>query len=180
MIDRMIRRAASPKIAILFGLLYFTNQGILLAIISRLGLDCLKIQLTFSSRVFASILNRWTEADINVYLNHFYFDSYHPFLYAISLASTIAVLTNRDKREVRPLAILFFLMPFVAGLFDLLENILHILMINHRDLISPALVAVSGTFSFGKWLLVSASIIFIIRSMFKRGDGMDANLLGQR
>jgi len=168
MINRLMSILATRKIAAAFGILYLINQGILLWIISGPGIDCLKIQLTFSPQVFSGILSKWNHADLSAYLKHFYFDSYHPLLYAVFLSSIIAVLARRNRSEVNASDKFFFLLPFIAAFLDILENGMHILMIFHRELISPAWVIASGSISNAKWLLVFSSILYIIY-MLRRG-----------
>lgn len=161
MLARIYERLASRKIAVIFGILYLINQIIIYSILSRLGPDALRFQLTFSSQVFAGILAKWGDAGLKIYLSHFYFDFHHVILYSVCLGSSIAVLTHRKGQAPSSFALFAFVLPFAAAILDALENTLHLIMIFHRACLTPTLVAVSGTATNIKWLLAFVSVILV-------------------
>ncbi|MDD5224641.1 MAG: hypothetical protein PHE84_11700 [bacterium] len=154
-------KLASRKIALVFGILYLINQGIIYSILSRLGHDAIRLQLTFSSQVFSDILAKWGDAGLNIYLSHFYFDYPHVILYSVCLASGIAYLTHRADRAPSPFILFAFTLPFIAGILDALENTFHLIMIFHRACLTPTLVAISGTCTNLKWLSAFASVLIM-------------------
>ncbi|MCX5866559.1 MAG: hypothetical protein NT009_03620 [Proteobacteria bacterium] len=162
MLARIYEKLASPKIAVIFGVLYLINQAIIYSILSRLGPDALKLQLTLSSQVFAEILAKWGDAGLKIYLSHFYFDFHHVILYSVCLASSIAVLTHRKGQAPSSFALFAFVLPFAAAKLDVLENTLHLIMIFHRAYLTPALVAVSGIATNVKWLLAFVSVLIVL------------------
>jgi len=172
MLARIYEKFASRKIAIIFGILYLINQAIIYSILSRLGTDALKLQLTFSSQVFAEILAKWGDAGLKIYLSHFYFDYPHVFLYSICLASSIAVLTHRKGQAPSSFTLFAFFLPFLAAKLDAIENTLHLIMIFYRSTLTPTLVAISGTCTNIKWLSAFASVLFVfyfaLRNLLQR------------
>ena len=157
----LYEKLASRKIAYIFGLLYLINQAIIYSILSQLGHDALKLQLTFSSQVFAGILAKWGDAGLKIYLSHFYFDFHHVILYSVCLASGIAVLTHRKVRAPSSFTLFAFFLPFLAAKLDVLENILHLIMIFHRAYLTPTMVAVSGIATNVKWFLAFVSVLLV-------------------
>ena len=172
MLARIYEKLASPKIAVIFGVLYLINQAIIYSILSRLGPDALKLQLTLSSQVFAEILAKWGDAGLKIYLSHFYFDFHHVILYSVCLASSIAVLTHRKGQAPSSFTLFAFFLPFLAAKLDAIENTLHLIMIFYRSTLTPTLVAVSGTCTNVKWLSAFASVLLVAYFGFK-------NILGR-
>ena len=160
-LSAIYEKLASRKIAVIFGILYLINQAIIYSILSRLGPDALKLQLTLSSQVFAGILAGWSDASLKLYLSHFYFDFHHVILYSVCLASSIAVLTHRKGQAPSNFVLFAFVLPFIAAILDASENTLHLVMIFHRACLTPALVAVSGIATNVKWLLAFVSVLIV-------------------
>ena len=158
----LYEKLASRKIAVIFGILYLINQAIIYSILSQLGTDALKLQLTFSSQVFAEILAKWGDAGIKLYVSHFYFDYPHVILYSVCLASGFANLTHQKGEAPSSFVFFAFVLPFVAAILDALENTFHLIMIFHRAYLTPALVAVSGTCTNLKWLSAFVSVLFVV------------------
>jgi hypothetical protein len=136
-----------------FGIIYFLSQMIIGSIIHPLGTaDALRLQTTFSSDVFKEIASRWiASGGVNLYYGHFYFDNFHPIWYSIFLSLLIA--RTFKINNVNPKFNFIILTPFVAGICDFFENMMHLYFLADLNRATPVLVALSGTFTNTKWLL---------------------------
>ena len=80
----------------------------------------------------------YRQGTVEAYLAHYYYDFLHPVWYATLLALVLAAAMNRAA--LSPQANRWLLVPFVAGLLDLLETSLHIYMVIDPANIAPAWV----------------------------------------
>ena len=100
------------------------------------------------------------------------FDLAFPVVYALALALSYASLSGR--REPTALDFVLFLTPFVAGLFDLVENGIHLYLlsgVNTADDVeaavkagkfSPSLVFAASAFAHAKYLLLAVSLVSVV------------------
>ena len=160
-LESFYSRLARGRIVLIFGVFYVLNQAALMAMFSRQGTDPLILQITMSKDVFMDVLTRWGADGVTRYLTHFCLDGYHPILYSVFLASAIALLSKRPGLPPSGSIKIFFVLPFIAGLCDVIENILHILMLTGFMDITGASVAISGSITNTKWFLAFVSIIAI-------------------
>ncbi|MEW5736200.1 MAG: hypothetical protein AB1921_15230 [Thermodesulfobacteriota bacterium] len=152
-----------------FALLTLLSQATMRVMLSRLGADTLRLQLTFSSEGFLAILGRWGRMGTSVYMSHFWLDFAHPFLYSVFFAALTAWLSGRSRQNPPGTFFLaLFAMPFLAGACDLMENVIHVLMIEAVLPVSDPLVFASGTASAAKWLLLLASALVCLALAGKR------------
>jgi hypothetical protein len=147
----------------LFAVIYFTSQIIIGSIMHPLGVvDALRLQTTMSSDVFKSIASGWiASGQIGIYYRHFRFDNFHPIWYSIFLSLLIARAFRMNN--VNPKFNVIILMPFIAGLCDLFENMMHIYFLADLSRATPALVAIAGVATNTKWFIaLSGTVIAII------------------
>ncbi len=169
-IQRFYERLGSGRIVLVFGLLYAFNQALIGTILSPLGHgDVLTLQLTFNPQTFSNILEHWGPEGIRTYLLHFLPDYIHGPIYAVFLSSAMARLTKDRHPPASRFVISLFLLPFIAGLCDMAENTLHLIMIGRPALISSGLVSLSAACTWIKWILAAVSLLailfFIIRKV---------------
>lgn len=130
--------------------------------------DPLILQLTFSRTVFMDILQKWGQTGIGIYKNHFFVDYPHAFIYTGFLASLIAYLTEEQNKEPAHGHLLLFSLPYVAGLCDLVENTLHLILIRNPVAVPGTLVKISATMTWTKWGLAGISIMAILFLVLKK------------
>ena len=143
----------------------FISQLIIASIVQPLGIgNILRMQMTLSSDTFKEIASGWiASGQIEIYYNHFYFDNFHPIWYSIFLSLLIA--RTFKINNVSPKFNFIILTPFVAGICDLIENMMHLYFLADLRRATPALVAFSGTATNTKWFL-SLSGVAIISVLF--------------
>lgn len=149
----ILKKSDSNFLIGLFAVIYFTSQMIIGFIMHPLGVvDALHLQTTMSSDVFKSIASCWiASGQIGIYYQHFRFDHFHPIWYSIFLSLLIARAFRIN--HVNPKFNFIILTPFIAGLCDLFENMMHIYFLEDLSRATPALVAISGLATNTKWLL---------------------------
>ncbi len=171
-INKLRTWLSATRITLIFGVIYFISQVSIAIILEPVGADAvLQLQTTFSAETFVQIIEQWKEAGtLPYYLKHFYLDFPHPIWYSIFLASLVARAMNANNFEGK--FDLLILLPFVAGLSDLMENTFHLIFLTDMNRVTPQLVFVSALFCNLKWLLCGLSLVFVtvfgIRSRFSK------------
>ncbi|WP_176330251.1 hypothetical protein [Oceanobacillus rekensis] len=148
----MIDKLSKTTVTVIFGLAFLLSQSVILSILIKLNLkDVFVLQTTFDSSVFSTIVNQWESDGVNHhYFNHYYLDFLHPIFYSVFLASLLSKPLNRGLVSDKFSFVIVF--PFIAGLFDLVENVLHLHMILNGSYMS-GIVVFSATLSHLKWFL---------------------------
>jgi len=156
----IIKKSDSNFLIAIFGILYFASQIKIASIVHPLGIDMLRIQTTLSSDTFKAIASGWiASGQINIYYQHFYYDNIHPVWYSIFLSLLIA--RTFKINGVNPKFNFIILTPFVAGICDLIENMMHLYFLADLNRATPALVALSGTATNTKWFLSLSGVALV-------------------
>ena len=155
------QKADSNILIIIFGIIYFTSQFIIGSIIHPLGVsNVLALQTTLSSDTFKEIASGWiASGQIAIYYKHFYFDNFHPIWYSIFLSLLIA--RTFKINGISPSFNFIILTPFIAGVCDLIENMMHLYFLSDLRRATPALVAFSGTATNTKWFLSLSGVAIV-------------------
>jgi hypothetical protein len=160
-IENFISQKSDSNILMaIFGILYFASQLKIASIVHPLGIDVLRLQTTLSSDTFKEIASRWiASGQIGIYYKHFYFDNFHPIEYSIFLSLLIA--RTFKINNVNPKFNFIILTPFIAGICDLIENMMHLYFLSDLQRATPALVALSGTATNTKWFLSLSGVAIV-------------------
>lgn len=153
--------ASAGRVIAVFGVAYVLSQLIIAQTLRPLDpLDVLRVQTTLSAPVVQQIFAKWRlDALLGTYARHYYFDFPHPVLYAVFLAAVLAWLLNRNGLSARWNGVL--LLPFIAGLCDVFENVSHVAFLADGVNITPTWVALSGLAAITKWVLAGVSLALI-------------------
>ncbi len=157
------QKLSNPRLAILFGCLFLVSQLVIVYITIPLGSDkLLQLQTTFSVATFQEILAEWRAYDIlYLYYQHYYLDLFlHPLFYSVFLGTVLALSMDFAKIEAKYNFVLFF--PFVAGMCDVLENGMHLLLLANAEFINAFTVGLSACFANSKWLLCGVCIVLVV------------------
>lgn len=133
---------------------FVASQGNLLRIILLLEPSILALQLAFTPETFARVVTAWGPEGLARYRAHFLFDFVHPLIYAgfgwIWVRHTaLFAWTWPSTRYALGLAL-----P-VAGLCDVVENLLHWRLLDLFPDVTPTAVFLSACLSSLKWSLAS-------------------------
>jgi hypothetical protein len=160
--DFISQKSDSNILVAAFGIIYFASQIIIGIITYPLGVDnVIKLQTTFSSDVFKEIASGWiASGQVNLYYKHFQFDNFHPVWYSIFLSLLIA--RTFKINTINPKFNFIILAPFIAGICDLIENMMHLYFLADLNRATPTLVALSGTATNTKWFLSLSGVAIIM------------------
>ncbi len=169
--ENLRRRMDSGKVLGWTAAIYVISQVSIAALLYPLDMgEFMEMQSTFSADVMAAILAHWqAEGLTQNFINHFYLDFLHPFLYGALLVSLMAGVFNRASLQSR--WNIMFLAPVSAALMDLVENILHVSFVIDGGNITQTTALLAGLSSVIKWFLVVFSII-VIAAVFLSGKGV--------
>lgn len=158
--DRLARARAFLSGRFVLGGLAAIDLGLAGLIAAKLspitGPELMATQLTFSRDALIATFDRWeAQGRLAAFRNHFDVDLVaFPIGYGLLLASVIAYALDRAGAEhARDRLIL---LPFVASVLDVLENLGHLRMLDHRDSITQAAVTINALLSTGKDLTLLA------------------------
>lgn len=162
------RAIGNTKITVGSLIIYCVSQVIIMMIVSSLGSDMLGIQVTLSNDRFLSIARGWESSGLTgTYYRHFYLDFIHPVIYGIFLSSFMAKAF--DRRDIPAKLNILLLLPFVASVFDLIENSMHLYLLADLSRVTRGAVMFSGICTNLKWTIAfmclfgSAALFFIPR-----------------
>jgi hypothetical protein len=149
------------RLLVVFGVLYLGSQAIILTLLRDLGLmQFARAQTTFSKATFLTLVHQWESAQLlPQYQRHFYFDFVHPVWYSCLLAGFIA--KGLDRRGISDRWNWLLLMPFLAGLMDLVENCFHVRFIADLAAVTQPMITLSALAANLKWTLAGLSLVVI-------------------
>lgn len=159
--DLIKKKYDSNILIVIFGVLYLTSQLIIGYIVHPLGTaKVLALQTTFSSDTFKAIASDWiASGNVIYYYRHFYFDNFHPIWYSVFLSLLLA--RTFKINHVNPKFDFIILTPYIAGICDLIENMMHLYFLADLNRATPMLVAFSGLATNTKWFLSLSGVAIV-------------------
>ncbi len=157
------QKLANSRLFFIFGCLFLASQLLIAYIISPLdGARLVQLQTTFSVTTFQQIIADWESQNLlRFFYQHQIFDLFlHPVWYSIFLGAGLALSMNAAKIAEKYNAVL--ILPFIAGICDVLENSMHLILITYPDFINTFTVRLSACFASGKWFLVIVCGLIIL------------------
>ena len=138
------------------------------------------LQKAYTLEMFAGVLRGWSTAagakedavGIMKRENIIKLDLIFPVVYALALALSYATLSGR--RQPTALDFVLFVTPFVAGLFDLIENSIHLYLLSGVNTAAdveaavkagafrPSLVFAASAFAHAKYVLLLVSLAAVV------------------
>ncbi len=161
-------RASMPSMLLFFAGMYLLSQVSIAVVLDPVGIGrMLALQTTLSVDDFRAMVTDLYERDVvEAYLAHYYYDYLHPLWYSTLLALVLAAGMNRAALSAT--ANRWLLVPFMAGLMDIVENSLHIYMVVDTANIAPAPVLIGNGAALLKWVLVGLCLIAVLVLFMRR------------
>lgn len=128
------------------------------------GLGVVYLQLSFSKKIFESILASWGSEGIKLFISTLWLDFLYPLSYSFMISSALAHVFTRNLGQEQSFStqqVLFIAAPFAAALFDYLENILHYIIITQR-LFTETLILGASISATVKWVLIGISLLTLV------------------
>jgi len=137
------------------------------------GMSVIALQLAFDKEIGIEIINNWTQLGIENFNQFIFTDYIYALSYAIFFASILSVLIlKKSKQNIVKYKLIIYL-PFIAGLFDWIENTLELLFIKNPIEFSKTLFFIHSIIASLKWIALPIIITFIIKLILK--DNANAN-----
>jgi hypothetical protein len=132
------------------------------------------LQKAYTPEMFVEVLRGWSRSKAEAVgvmkrENIVKLDLIFPVLYALAFALSYAALSGRPQPT--PLDFVLFVAPLVAGLFDYIENGLHLYLLRGVDnaeqveqaaragAFSPSLVFAASVFAHAKYVLLGVGLV---------------------
>lgn len=146
----------------IFGVIFLASQIAIAVILHKVGhATVLRLQTTLSADTLAQGFERLRETGkLAAYRSHYWLDFVHPAWYGILLSASLAKAFRGNA--VSSKFDFVVLVPFVAALLDLVENLCHVLFLSSPGAIVAPLVVLSGLAAILKWSLVAACIVIVL------------------
>jgi hypothetical protein len=127
------------------------------------GIGVLALQLAFDKEVGIEIINSWTQLGIENFNRFIFTDYLYALSYSILFASILSVLIlKKSKQNILKYKMIVYL-PFIAGLFDWIENTLELSFINNPIEFSNILFFIHSIIASLKWLMIPIVVTFIVK-----------------
>ena len=137
------------------------------------GIGVLALQLAFDKEVGIEIINSWTQSGIKNFNQFIITDYIYALGYSIFFSSILSVLILKKSIQNLSKIKLIIYLPFIAGLFDWIENTLELLFINNPIEFSNTLFFIHSIIASSKWIALPIILIFIIKLSLQ--DNANAN-----
>jgi len=127
------------------------------------GMGVLALQLAFDKEVGIKIISDWTQSGIENFNKFIFTDYIYALGYSIFFSSILsAFILKKSKQNIAKYKFIIYL-PFIAGLFDWVENTLELLFINNPIEFSNILFFMHSIVASLKWIALPIIIISIIK-----------------
>jgi hypothetical protein len=137
------------------------------------GIDVLSLQLAFNKEVAIEIINSWSKSGIENFNKFIFTDYIYALSYSIFFSSILSVLIlKKSIQNILKYKLIIYL-PFIAGLFDWIENTLELLFINNPIEFSNTLFFIHSIIASLKWISLPIIVTFIIKLSLQ--DNANAN-----
>jgi hypothetical protein len=163
-LSRLRSTLAQRWLIVVFGVVYLVSQVTILVIVSPLGSELGRLQVSaFTADATVAIFRGWESAGLmDVYRSHFVLDDVHWVWYASLL--TVVLCTLFERRRVPHRFDWVLVVPLLAGLCDAYENHLqHVFLASpdHAAIVDP-LPLFSTVASLTKWTLAGGCVLLAV------------------
>ena len=161
--------ALAVKQYLIFSASFFVLSGFVMITTDNLvrPADCpgiIPLELSFTKSAFNSILGACGETGVRSHIILTWIDYIFIFAYVGFLANLLGSLVRGVEREK---AVAIFSLPVFAGLLDIIENTLLLSQLSSPENISGIVIMTASTAALLKFLLIAATIAFIVYYLFR-------------
>ena len=137
------------------------------------GMSVLALQLAFDKEVGIEIINTWGKSGIENFKQLIFTDYIYALGYSFFFASILSVLILKKSKQNSSKYKFIIFLPFIAGLFDWIENTLELLFIHNPIEFSNTLFFIHSIIASLKWIALPIVVIFIIKLSLQDSTGTD-------
>ncbi len=131
------------------------------------GMGVLALQLAFDKEIGTQIIDNWTKTGRQNFNKLIFTDYIYALSYSIFFASWLCMLIIKKGKENLIFYKLLLFLPFLAGIFDWIENTLELFFINNPTEFSNILFFIHSLIASLKWLILPIVVGFLIKLSFK-------------
>ena len=127
------------------------------------GYGVMEFEFAWTSENINKIFTAWGQSGINKQIFVTWIDFLYIPCYGFFFAGLILLITRNLEGKSQEIGLYMTLLPFIAGIFDTIENINLLLMLTNESFIwsaSPFIASLCASIKFG--LLILALLFFII------------------
>jgi len=127
------------------------------------GYGVIEFEFAWTSEQVNKIFNAWGSEGKKKEVFVTYIDFIFILCYSLFMAGCILLVTRKLEGKTQKMGLYFTIMPFIAGIFDVIENIFLLLMLTNETFVwslSPFIASLCATIKFS--LLFLAIIFFIV------------------
>jgi len=127
------------------------------------GYTIIDFEFAWTKDQIDTIFLRWGPLGMTEHATGVYWDFLYIFGYVIPLFALIVYLSRRLEDRIATIGLYMSLTPIVAGIFDLIENINLLIMLNNPldfESFVPLIASISAIIKFG--FLIVGAIFFLI------------------
>ena len=125
------------------------------------GMGVLALQLAFDREVGIEIINTWGKSGIENFKQLIFTDYIYALGYSFFFASILSVLILKKSKQNSSKYKFIIFLPFIAGLFDWIENTLELLFIHNHIQFSNTLFFIHSIIASIKWLILPIMVTLI-------------------
>lgn len=155
-------RLDSWWVIVLFGAVFVASQITIAVILREVGHgNVLRLQTTLSADTLEQGFERMRETGkLAAYRRHYWFDFAHPVWYGVLVSALLAKVFRGNAVSTRWNFVV--LVPLLAAIFDLVENLCHVLFLASPGAIVAPLVVLSGLAAILKWSLLAVCVGLVL------------------
>ena len=123
------------------------------------GLSVIQLQLAFHKQDAITIVQGWNEGGIKRFEKYIVSDYMYAFSYTLFFLSVLKFLEQKGAFLSKYL----FVLPVIAGVFDMIENSLEIFFLRDMENFSNSLFLFHSLIATIKWMILPVVFFYIMR-----------------
>nr|QEE17558.1 hypothetical protein DSAG12_03395 [Candidatus Prometheoarchaeum syntrophicum] len=126
----------------------------------------LDFEFAWTASRISEIFAAWGSDGMILHANGIYWDFLYILSYGALLAGLILLVSRKLTGKTQLIGLYMTFTPFLAGVFDCIENILLLTMLNNPSVFSPVIPLIAGIMATIKFSILFVGVVFFLRSFF--------------
>jgi len=126
----------------------------------------LDFEFAWTASQISTIFTDWGSDGMILHTNGIYWDFLYILGYGSLIAGLILLISRKLSGKIQLIGLYLTFTPFLAGLFDCIENILLLTMLNNPSGFSPGIPLIAGIMATIKFSILLIGIVFFLAGIF--------------
>ncbi len=126
----------------------------------------LDFEFAWTTSRISEIFAAWGSAGMTLHANGIYWDFLYIIGYGALIAGLILLISRKLSGKIQLIGLYMTFTPFLAGIFDCIENILLLTMLNNPSSFSPSIPLIAGIMATIKFSILLIGIGFFLLGVF--------------